>query len=86
MPKDVRWEKFIRNEQTYEWLIPNEVGSKYVLFYIHGGFVFPLYNPTRYLAGYLARMAGMRALLVEFRLAPEHPFPAAIEDCVTAYR
>ncbi len=85
IPKDVHWEKFIRNEQAYEWLIPNEINSEYVMFYIHGGFVFPLYNPTRYLAGYLARMAGMRALLVEFRLAPEHPFPAAIEDCVTAY-
>lgn len=85
IPKDVHWEKFIRNEQAYEWLIPNETNSEYVIFYIHGGFVFPLYNPTRYLAGYLARMAGMRALLVEFRLAPEHPFPAAIEDCATAY-
>jgi monoterpene epsilon-lactone hydrolase len=85
IPKDVHWEKFIRNEQAYEWLIPNEINSDYVLFYIHGGFVSPLYNPTRYLAGYLARMTGMRALLVEFRLAPEHPYPAAIEDCVTAY-
>jgi acetyl esterase/lipase len=85
VPKDVHWEKFIRNEQAYEWLIPQEVGSEYVIFYIHGGFVFPLYNPTRYIAAYLARLAGMRALLVEFRLAPEHPFPAAIEDCLTAY-
>ena len=85
IPKDVYWEKFIRNEQAYEWLIPKNVGSEFVIFYIHGGFVFPLYNPTRYLAGYLARMAGIRALLVEFRLAPEHPFPAAIEDCLTAY-
>ena len=82
----MRWEKFIRNKQAYEWLLPKEVGSEYVIFYIHGGFVFPLYNPTRYVAGYLARMAGMRALLVDFRVAPEHPFPAAIEDCATAYR
>jgi len=86
VPKDVRWEKIPRNELTYEWLIPKEVGCERVIFYIHGGFVFPLYNPTRYIAAYLARMAGMRALLVDFRLAPEHPFPAAIEDCVTAYR
>ena len=65
IPKDVYWEKFIRNEQAYEWLIPNEINSEYVIFYIHGGFVFPLYNPTRYLAGYLARLAGMRARVVD---------------------
>jgi len=85
VPKDVHWEKFIQNERTYEWLIPNEIYSEYVILYIHGGFVFPLYNPTRYLAGYLAKMAGIRTLLIDFRLAPEHPFPAAMEDCLTAY-
>jgi acetyl esterase/lipase len=87
VPEDVRWEKFIRNEQTYEWLIPKRIRSEQVIFYIHGGgFSLPLYNPTRHVAGYLAKMAEMRALLFSYRLAPEHPFPAAIEDCVRAYR
>ncbi|MCJ7567995.1 MAG: alpha/beta hydrolase [Anaerolineales bacterium] len=87
VPKDVRQEKIIQNERTYEWLIPKDVGSDKVIFYIHGGgFVFPLYNPTRYVAAYLARITGMRVFLADYRLAPEHPFPAAIEDCVTAYR
>jgi acetyl esterase/lipase len=86
VPKDVRLEKITRNEQAYEWLIPKNINSEYVIFYIHGGFVFPLYNPTRYIAAYLARIADMRVLLVDFRIAPEHPFPAALEDCVSAYR
>lgn len=86
VPEDVRWEKFIRNEQTYEWLIPERIGSEQVIFYIHGGgFSLPLYNPTRHVVSYLAKMAEMRALLFSYRLAPEHPFPAAIEDCVKAY-
>jgi acetyl esterase/lipase len=86
VPKDVRCEKIIQNELTYEWLIPKDVVSDKVIFYIHGGgFVFPLYNPTRYVAAYLARVAGMRALLAGYRLAPEHPFPAAVEDCAIAY-
>ena len=87
VPKDVRQEKVARDKFTYEWLIPRDVSSDIVIFHIHGGgFVFPLYDPIRYTTAYLARMAGMRAFLPEYRLAPEHPFPAAVEDCVSAYR
>ena len=87
VPKDVRWEKVSRGELTYEWLIPRNVATSQVLFHIHGGgFVLPLYNPLRFTTAYLARLAGVRALLVDYRLAPEFPFPAAVEDCVKAYR
>lgn len=87
VPKDVRLEKVPRGELTYEWLTPKNVISPQVLFHIHGGgFVFPLYEPERFTTAYLARLAGVRALLVDYRLAPEHPFPAALEDCVSAYR
>lgn len=87
VPKDVRREKIAQGRLTYEWLTPMDVSSPVVIFYIHGGgFVFPLWNPTRYTTAYLARAAGMRALLASYRLAPEHPFPAAVEDCATAYR
>jgi monoterpene epsilon-lactone hydrolase len=87
LPKGVRIVKVIRGGWTYEWLIPENVSSPQVLFHIHGGgFVFPLYDPERYTTAYLARLAGVRALLVAYRLAPEHPFPAAVEDCVDAYR
>src|SRR5574341_224873 len=87
VPKDVRLEKVPRGDLTYEWLTPKNVTSPLVLFHIHGGgFVFPLYEPERFTTAYLARLAGVRALLVDYRLAPEHPFPAALEDCVRAYR
>ena len=87
VPQDVRWEKAACGELACEWLTPKKLSSPQVLLHIHGGgFVFPLYNPTRYTTAYLARLAGVRALLVDYRLAPENPFPAALEDCVSALR
>ena len=86
IPKDVGREAVIQGNLTHEWLIPQEIVSECVIFYLHGGFVFPLSNPTRFLASYLARLTQMRVFLADFRLAPEYPFPAALEDCATAYR
>ena len=69
-----------------EWLVPEDAGDT-VIYYLHGGgFVIgdpPLY---RRMVGRLAQAAGARALVIDYRLAPENPFPAAIEDCVAGYR
>jgi acetyl esterase/lipase len=86
IPDGVTRERFNANGLDLEWLIPEPVSSDHVIIYLHGGFVFPLYNPTRFLAGILAQYTGMRVLLVDFRIAPEDPFPAAIEDCAGAFR
>jgi len=57
------------------------------LLYIHGG-AFVIGNPTDYrsLSAELGRAAGVSAVSLDYRLAPEHPFPAAVDDCVAAYR
>ena len=57
------------------------------LLYIHGG-AFVIGSPTDYrsLTGELGRAAGVRTVSLDYRLAPEHPFPAAVDDCVAAYR
>jgi acetyl esterase/lipase len=57
------------------------------LLYLHGG-AFVIGNPTDYrsLSGEMGRAAGVRAISLDYRLAPEHPFPAAVDDCVAAYR
>jgi monoterpene epsilon-lactone hydrolase len=87
IPKDVRHAEISAGGITFEWLIPRTVASPLILFHIHGGgFVFPLYDPERYTTAYLARLAGARACLIHYRLAPENPFPAAVEDCAAAYR
>jgi acetyl esterase/lipase len=57
------------------------------LLYLHGGgFVLGSAFGYRALAGALAAAAGASALVPEFRLAPEHPFPAALDDARRAYQ
>ncbi len=70
-----------------EWIDAPESRSDRVLLYIHGGaFVLRFPNLHAALAGRWCRRLGSRALLVDYRLAPEHPYPAALDDCVRAYR
>jgi epsilon-lactone hydrolase len=55
--------------------------------HLHGGaFTYGSSNTHRALVSRLARRARVRALLIDYRLAPEHPFPAALEDCLASYR
>jgi acetyl esterase/lipase len=58
-----------------------------VIFYLHGGaYAIGTAASSVALASDLARRAGTRLVTVDYRLAPEHPYPAAIEDAVAAYR
>ena len=58
-----------------------------VILYFHGG-SFSLGSPETAMAltAHLVRRTRVPAVSVDYRLAPEHPFPAAIDDCVSAYR
>jgi len=70
-----------------EWVTAAGVSSGRVLLYLHGG-AYQIGSPAtlRHLVALLSGAARARALSVDYRLAPEHPFPAAIEDALAAYR
>lgn len=70
-----------------EWLTPQNSPQDQALLYLHGGgFILGLTSLHLEMVAYLAQKLGVRVLMVDYRLAPEYPFPAALDDCVTAYR
>jgi epsilon-lactone hydrolase len=69
------------------WLAAPGADVGRVLLFLHGGgFEFGSVRSDGELAARLGRASGMRVLFPEYRLAPEHPFPAAIDDVLAAWR
>lgn len=86
-PPDVAVELVAAPARPAEWLTPRGASADAVVLYLHGGgYVIGSPRSHRHLAAAIARAAGTRALLLDYRLAPEYPFPAALEDAVAAYR
>lgn len=87
VPQGIHWETADANGVRCEWLTPVDAPTDRVLLYFHGGGgVLGLYNSLRKMAGHIALTCNLRALLPDYRLAPEHPCPAGLDDCVSAYR
>ncbi len=69
-----------------EWLIPPQIKNRRTILYLHGGYyLIGSIQSHRNLVGNIASAAQAMALLIEYRLAPEHPFPAGLDDAVKAY-
>ncbi|MBP6014940.1 MAG: alpha/beta hydrolase [Alphaproteobacteria bacterium] len=70
-----------------EWIAPAAGGGKSVLLYLHGGgFALGSLDSHRHMAARIALALNGRVLLIHYRRAPEHPFPAAVDDAFAAYR
>ncbi len=70
-----------------EWLAAPGARADHVVLYLHGGgYVLGSVNSHRDMIARLSASSGARALALNYRLAPEHPFPAAVDDAVSAYR
>jgi acetyl esterase/lipase len=69
-----------------EWVTTPGADPEKVLFFLFGGaYVMGSVELHRNMIVWLAGELGMRVFAVEYRLAPEHPFPAALEDAMAAY-
>lgn len=81
----------IQSEQingiNVEWISPNSAQTDKLIFYIHGGgYVAGSCNDHRRFVSNIARKSGYTCFTYEYRLAPEFPFPAAIDDSVNIYQ
>ncbi|HOV69052.1 MAG TPA: alpha/beta hydrolase, partial [Clostridia bacterium] len=70
-----------------EWVEPEGCSPEQAILYFHGsGFVMGTSKDHRTLVGKLVARCGVKALVFDYSLAPEHPFPAAVNDSVSIYR
>lgn len=87
LPHHITRETVSANGVKCDWVIPDSSASDRVLLYLHGGaFVYGATSFHFEMLSYLATQMGVRALMVDYRLAPEHPFPAPLDDCVSVYQ
>lgn len=87
MPADVALEGVDANGVRAEWTSTPAADPARVIMFLHGGgYVSGSIKSHRHMIAQAGREAGTRTLALDYRLAPEHPFPAALDDALTGYR
>ncbi len=87
LPADVRTERVDANGVPAEWTAtPGANPGRAILFLHGGGYISGSITSHRAMVAEAGRQAGMRTLALGYRLAPEHPYPAALEDALAGWR
>ncbi len=87
LPKGVIVQQVQIETMKGEWLIPSKITKPQTMLFLHGGGYFSgSLKSHRPLVAKLAEVTGMKILQIEYRLAPEHPYPAALEDALAAFQ
>ena len=87
LPEGARFTPVEAGSVPCEWVEAPGATTKGTLLYLHGGgYTIGSVRTHRALVARLASATGARALTVDYRLGPEHPFPAAVDDALAAYR
>lgn len=85
-PADVTFEPVSAGGVPAEWTQAPGASRRNVVLYVHGGgYCIGSINTHRLLVSEISRASGAAVLSLDYRLAPEHPFPAAVEDAAAAY-
>ncbi|MFX0062553.1 MAG: alpha/beta hydrolase [Candidatus Hermodarchaeota archaeon] len=86
IPKNVICEQVDAGGVSAEWQTVSDTKENRILLYFHGGgYIMGSPNFRRLLTVKLGKATKMRVLSVDYRLAPEHPYPAGLQDCTSVY-
>jgi epsilon-lactone hydrolase len=86
-PADVEIRPVDAGGVAAEWVIPPGASAPRTILYLHGGgYLVGAPRDYREMVSHIARAAQAQALTIDYRLAPENPHPAAVEDAAAAYR
>ena len=86
LPSKTKVEKITLNSISAEWVYAYEAHEDRIILYLHGGgYNVCSPNTHRELAARISKASGAKVILPDYRLAPEHPFPSALEDATSAY-
>jgi len=84
--KDAKLENVVAGGVPAAWMITPEVVKDRAILYLHGGgYVQGSITSHQDLTQRISQTSKTRVLILDYRLAPEHPFPAALEDSISAY-
>lgn len=87
IPKDVKIDNVDVSGVPAVWISTPEAVKENVVLYLHGGgYIIGSINTHKEFGSRISRVSNSRVLLLDYRRAPEHPFPAALEDAVAAYK
>ena len=86
LPKNIKYKKVIADNIEAEWITCGEVDENKIFMFMHGGGYYRgSVAATRATVARISAEAKIKCLSIGYRLAPEHPFPAAIDDTYLAY-
>jgi len=87
IPKEITIKEQVIEGIKSEWLIPDGANPEKLILYVHGGgYVSGSCSDHRAFVSKFAKNTGVTILVYEYRLAPENPFPAAVDDSIKVYQ
>ena len=86
LPKNIEYKSVVAGNVNAEWITCGEVNANKIFMFMHGGGYFRgSVAATRATVARISSEVKVKCLSIDYRLAPEHPFPAAIDDTYSAY-